>query len=157
GGDPGRCLARARAPAAAPVTDAVLRLVGVVRVARAELLADLLVVARALVLVGDDERDRGAERAPLEDPGDDAHGVGLLARGDEAALAGGAAVELGLDVGLGERQQRRAAVHHRPDAPSVRLPPGRHAEELSEGVAHAASAGILPATPPGRQRLEGRV
>ena len=56
---------------------------------------------------------------------------------DERALARGAAVEVGLDVGLGERQARRAAVDDGADRRAVRLAPGGDAEEVAEGVAHA--------------------
>ena len=72
--------------------------------ARPVLLLDLPVVAGPHVLVLDHEADGRAEGLAFEDAGEDADGVGLLALGDEAALPGGPAVEIRLDVGLRQLQ-----------------------------------------------------
>ena len=62
GRHPHRRLARAGAPAAAIVADAVLGPVGVVGVAGAELVLDVGIILTALVDVVDDQRDRRAGR-----------------------------------------------------------------------------------------------
>ena len=62
GGDAPDRLARARAPAALPVADAVLRLGGEVGVRRPVDVLHVLVGARARVLVAHQQRDRRAER-----------------------------------------------------------------------------------------------
>ena len=54
----------------------------------------------------------------LEDAGEDAHRVRLLALGDEFRLARTAAVQIGLDVGFGEGNARRTAIDHAADAPA---------------------------------------
>src|SRR5262249_60933325 len=103
-------LARPRPPPASPVTDAELRLIGVVGVAGTVLLRHLGVVARARVLIRDDEPDRSAERASLEHAAQDANGVGLLPLRDQSALAGRAPVEAGLDGGFRDPRERVSAV-----------------------------------------------
>ena len=93
------------------------------------------------------------ERPAVEDAAQDAHGVRFLALGDEVALPGRATIEVGLDVRLGEREQRRASVDDRAERAAVRLAEGGHPEQRAEGVAHAnASRRILAA----RQRAGGR-
>src|SRR6266542_3194457 len=129
-------LARARPASTPPVADAVLGVVGVVGVTGTILLPHLAIVARSHVLVGDHEADRRAQRVPLVDAGHDLHGVGFLALADERALAGGAPVEVGLDVGLGQRQARRAAVDDGADGAAMRLAPRRDPEQVAPGVAH---------------------
>ena len=96
-------LARARAAAALPVADAVLRLVGVVGVRRPVDVLHVLVGRRARVLVAHEQRDRRAERAALEHARQDLDAVRLLARRGEAALTGPAPVEVALDLGDVER------------------------------------------------------
>src|SRR5438067_1482043 len=81
GGDAAGRLARARSPPTAPIAKAVLRVVGVVGVAGTVLLSHLVVVARALPLVGNEEAEGCAQRLPLERAAEDAHGVRLLALG----------------------------------------------------------------------------
>ena len=105
--------------------------------------AHLAVVAGAHVLVLDLERDGRPERLALEDAAQDADGVGLLALAREQALPRAPPVEVGLDVGLGERQARGAAVDHGADGRAVGLAPRGHAEELAEGVAHRPRAEAL--------------
>ncbi len=102
--------------------------------AGAEAVSDLRIVLGADVLVLDEKRDRGAGGEPLEHAGEDAHPVGLAALGGEARLAGTAAVEIGLDVGLGERDAGRAAVDHAADRRAVALAERGDAEEMAETV-----------------------
>ena len=54
-----------------------------------------------------------------------------------ALWPGRAAIEIGLDVRLADRQARRAAVDHGADRRAVRFAPGRHAKQLSDGIGHA--------------------
>ena len=104
------------------------------------LVADLAVVLRALVDVLDDEADGGAGRdlraAGLvhHHAGDDADLVGLLPLGGEARLAGPALVEKALQVGLGQRHERRTAVDHAADERPMALTEGGEAEQVSERV-----------------------
>src|SRR5262249_45924198 len=79
---------------------------------------------------------RGPERHPVEHAAQDADGVRFLPLAREKALAGAPAVEVRLDVGLGERQARRAAVADglgrsagRPPPPP---PPGRLPERVPQ-------------------------
>ena len=140
GGHAADGLARRGAPAAPVVADAVLDLVGVVRVRGAELLLHLVVGAGAGVGVAHKHRERRAGRAPLEEPGENFDLVLLLARRDEIALPGPAAVELGLDLGDRQRQAGRAAVDHHAHRATVAFAPGGDGKKFAEGVGHGLSA-----------------
>ncbi len=102
--------------------------------------ADRAVVLGALVDVLDQQGDGRARRhlpagaLVLEHAGEDLHLVGLAALRGEARLAGLAAVELGLDVGGGQRNARRAAVHHAAQRRAMALAEGRDAEQMAERV-----------------------
>ena len=50
---------------------------------------------------------------------DDLDGVGFLARRDDRRLAGAAAVQIRLDIGLGQRQPRRATINHHTDSAAM--------------------------------------
>ena len=60
--------------------------------------------------------------------------VRLLALRGEARLARPAAIEIALDVGLGERDQRRTTVDHAADRNPVAFAKGCDAEQMAEGV-----------------------
>ena len=85
-------------------------------------------------------RDRRAGRhlpsAALVDhhAGEDARFVGLAPLGGEARRARTAPVEIGLDVGDVERDQRRAAVDDAADPRPVAFAEGGDAEEMAESV-----------------------
>ena len=59
---------------------------------------------------------------------------GSLRWRDEFRLAGAAAVEIGLDVGFGERDARRAAIDHAAERRPVAFAEGRDAEQMAEAV-----------------------
>jgi len=99
-----RRLARRRAPAAAVVAQPVFLPVRVVRVSRAKRVGQGGVVFRALILVSDQEADRGARRLPFENAGEDLDAVGFLALRHVARGAGLPAVQLLLNVGFRERE-----------------------------------------------------
>ena len=134
GRDPHRGLARRGPPAAAIVADAVFQVIGEVGMARPVALGDVAVVLGPLVDIVDQQRNGRAGRQSLEDAGQDAHLIGLLALGGEARLPRPAAVQKRLDVGLAERDARRAAVHHTADGRTVALAPGRDTEQVAKGV-----------------------
>ena len=109
-----------------------------------EHVADAGVVAGPRVGVLDEEGDRGPGGSALEHPGEDPHLVRLAPLGGVAAPAGPAPVEVGLNVGLGEGEAGRAAVHHAPDRRAVALAERGHREMGPEGVAgHARPAPSL--------------
>lgn len=136
GGDPSDGLPRARASAPGPRPMPVLRVVGVVGMARTELLRHLVVGLRAEVLVLHPHRDRRARGQSLERARQDLHRVRLLARRGDRRLAGATAVEIRLDVRLRERHARRAAVDDDADAAPVGFAPGGDAEQVTKRVAH---------------------
>mmetsp|Transcript_35845 Transcript_35845/g.107226 ORF Transcript_35845/g.107226 Transcript_35845/m.107226 type:complete len:470 (+) Transcript_35845:651-2060(+) len=133
-------LARGRAAAARGGLVAVLDEVGEVGVARPRDVAHLLVVARPLVLVWHKQADRRAQRVPVLGARQDLDEVLLGTRRGQARLARPSARQLRLDVRLGQREARRAAVDDRADALAVRLAKGRHAEDLAEGRHRLVSA-----------------
>jgi len=47
-------------------------------------------------------------------------------------LAWASPVQIGLNIGLGQGQARRAAVNHNADTPSMRFPPSRNAKQISK-------------------------
>ena len=130
-------LARRGAAAAAIVAQAVFLLVGVVGVAGPEAVLDLLVVARALILVLDEQPDRRAGGLALEHAREDAHLVALAPLARELRGAGAAAVHVLLHVRLGERQARRTAVDDAAERGPVAFAEARHQKTLPN---------VLPAT-----------
>ena len=134
-GHPHGGLAGRRTAAAAIVAHAVFLQVGVVRVVGPEHVLDLGIVARALIGVLDDHRDRRARGHALEHARDDARLVALAALGHVARRPGLAPVEIGLQQRLVDRDARRAAVDHAADRRAVALAEGGHGEGLSPGVA----------------------
>jgi hypothetical protein len=66
--------------------------------------------------------------------GEDFDRVRLLALGGEARLSRTAAIQIVLDVLVGQRDQRRAAIDHAADRDPVALAEGRNPEQVAEGV-----------------------
>ena len=66
--------------------------------------------------------------------GQDFDRVGLLALGSEPRLARTAAIEIALDVLVGERQQWRTAIDHATDRNAMALAKGRDPEQMAEGI-----------------------
>src|SRR5512147_3054022 len=64
----------------------------------------------------------------------DLYGVRLLALGGEARLSRTAAIQIVLDVLIGQRDQRRTAVDHAADRDPVAFAEGRDPEHVAEGV-----------------------
>ena len=140
GRDPADRFARGRPPAAPVVADAVLGLVGEVG------------VGRAGTSPASRRRRRAGRRccAPAarsacrwcgpRRPRTGSRPVLLLARGDDVALAGPPAVQLGLDLGRRQRQAGRAAVDDHAHGAAVAFAPGGDGEEFAEGVGHGSRA-----------------
>jgi hypothetical protein len=102
--------------------------------ARTEAVLDLVVVARARIGVLDQQTDRGTGGASLEDAGEDAHHIGFFALAHELRGAGAAAVDVALEIGLGEFEPRRTTIHHAADRRPMALAEGRHLEKSTDGV-----------------------
>src|SRR5262245_24785810 len=66
--------------------------------------------------------------------GQDFYRIRLLPLGGKARLAGTAAVEIVLDVLIGERDQRRTAIDYAADRDPMALAKGRDAVHVAEGV-----------------------
>src|SRR5215471_739084 len=157
-------LARRRAPAAAVVAQAVLGVVGIVRMARAVEIADFGIILGALVDVLDHQRDRGpardlkSGRVVHHHAGENLHLVRLAALGGEARLARAAAVEIVLDVGGLERNFRRTAVDHATDRSTVAFAEGGDPEQMAEGVVGhrvSLSAGLVARARSGVNQRDG--
>ena len=140
GRHPHRGLARRGAAAAAIVVQAVFGVVGVAGVARPIDVLDGGIVLGALIDVVDQQRDRRAGgdltagRLVGEHAGQDFDRVRLLPLGGEARLAGPPLVQIGLDIGLAERDARWTAVDHAADRRPVAFAEGRDPEEMAEGI-----------------------
>src|SRR5690606_27247050 len=89
----------------------------------------------ALIDVLDEEADRRAGRHALEHAREDSHLVGLFALRDEARAAGGAAVEIALDVRFRKLEPRRATVDDRRERRTVAFAARRDREHSPEAVA----------------------
>jgi hypothetical protein len=115
--------------------------------ARPVLVLDLGIVLRALVDIVDHQPDRRARGDLLAialarmTPDRMRTCVGFLALRREARLARPAAVEVALDLGLAQRDQRRAAVDDAADRRPVALAEGGDAEEMAECVVRHENLG----------------
>lgn len=67
--------------------------------ARAEFVRDRGVILRSLVLVADQQADRGPGGAPFMDAGEDLDRIGFAPLGDVTRTAGLAPVQFLLDIG----------------------------------------------------------
>jgi chorismate synthase len=103
--------------------------------AGAEGVEQVAIVLAALVGVADEQADRRPGGQTFVDAGEDFHCVGFVALRHMAAGAGAAAVELGLDVGVRQRQAGRAAIDHAADRRTMAFAEVGDAEELAEGAA----------------------
>ena len=120
---------RRRATAATIVADPELLPIGVVRMARAKGVDDIAVVAAALILIADQQRDRRTGGPPLEYARQYFDGVRLLALGHVARGSGFAQVEITLDIGRLKRHSGRAAVDHAANRRAVRFAEICHAKQ----------------------------
>ncbi len=111
---------------------------------RTEFVADLRVVLGALVDILDKQRDRRAGRDLrrhafiLEDAGQDLHRVRFLALGDEFRLSRTAAIQVALDVSLGECNAGWTAIDHAADRRPMALAKGRDPKQMAETVVRHA-------------------
>ncbi len=133
-GDPDRRLSGRGATPAPIVPHPVLHLVAVIRMAGPEFRGDLGVVLRALILIEDGQANGGARGPALEDAGEDPHLVGLAPLGGMAGFSGLTAVQIDLQVRLGERQAGGTTVHDAADGGPVALAEGGHHEEFTDAV-----------------------
>src|SRR6266699_1148088 len=93
------------------------------------------VVLASLVLVPDEETDGRASGPALEHAREDLDAVGLLALRDVTRGAWFPAVELLLNVVLGQLEPRGTTVHDAAVGGAVALAEGSHAIQQAEGVA----------------------
>src|SRR6185312_851808 len=111
-----------------------------VGMAGAELVADLAIILGALVGVLDQQRDGRAGRdllvhpLVLKDAGENLHRIGFLPLGDELALPRPPLVQERLDIRLGQRDARRAAVDDAAQRDPVAFAEGGDAEQMAEAV-----------------------
>ena len=122
------------------VANAEFGLIRKVGVRGPEFLFHLIIGPGPRIRVADEQRNRRSRRAPLEDPGQDFHGIFFLARRDQVALPRPAAIKLRLYLASLQRQARRTPVHHDAHRRSVAFAPGGDGEELSKGIRHDPAA-----------------
>src|SRR5262245_33126539 len=133
-------LARGLTATAAIIADAVFGVVRVIGVAGPVFVLAIGVLRRALIDIVDQERNRGARRDLFaagfvdEHAGEDFHLVRFAPLRGEARLTWPPFVKIGLDIRLGQREARRAAVDHATDRDAVALAEGRDPEQVTEGV-----------------------
>jgi hypothetical protein len=122
------------AAAAAIIAQAVFDVISIVGVARTIFVLDVGIIFRALIDILYDKRDRRPGRHLRaacrvgEHAGQDFDRIGLLALRGVARLAGTAAVEVGLDIALFERNARRTAVDDAANRRPVTFTEGRDPE-----------------------------
>src|SRR5690606_10065233 len=128
------------------VADAVFLLPGVVRMTGTKLLRDIGVVARARIIVLDQERNRRARRHAFKDTGQYPHAIGFAALRSEPRGASAAAFEIVLDVVLGQRHARWAAIDDGNERGTVTFAGRGDAKALAEAVArHRRAFRKMPA------------
>lgn len=125
----------------AVVADAVLVMVGVVGVGRAEQVLDGRVVLGLLVSVANQQADRAARGTAFEHAREDFHLVGFLTLRGVPAGAGLAPVEVVLQVGQGNLQARWASIDNGDQRRAMAFASGGDSEQLAVGIAgHGRSA-----------------
>ena len=134
GRNPHRGLACRRAAATTIVTDAVFLVIRVIGVAGTELVLDIAVVFRALILVFDQKTYRRACCLTLEHTGEDLHLVGLFPLRSMTRTTRPAAIEILLDIALIKRHSWRTTVDHAAERPSMALAERRHYKQTTETV-----------------------
>lgn len=122
------------AAAAAMVAQAVLHLIGEVRVTGTKQVAQIVVVGRMLVLIAYEKTNRTTRGVLLEDAREDFDAVGLAARGRQGALSGPAAVQLVLNVVHVHPNACGEAIDDSPDTLAMALAEGGQAQYVTETV-----------------------
>ncbi|RMV62333.1 Alpha/beta hydrolase protein [Pseudomonas syringae pv. pisi] len=128
------------ASATAVVADAVLVVIGVIGVGRAEQVFDRRIVLGFLIGVADQQADGGAGGLALEDPRENLDFIGLLTLRGVAAGARLAPVKVALQVLQVQFQPGRAAVDDSDQRRAVAFAGGGDSEQLAESVAGHAGA-----------------
>src|ERR1019366_7871206 len=123
---------------AAVVAKPVFLLIGVVGVTGAKPVLDLVVVARALILILDHEADRRAGGAAFEDARQDAHRVGFAPLSGEWRSAWAAPLHIRLQIRLAQGEPRRTAVDHAAQCRAVTFAEARDREYPAERISRHA-------------------
>ena len=146
-----------RAAAAAVIAHAVLVEIAPVRMARAEYVRQIAVIAGALILVGHMEGHGRSRGDAFKNAGEDADGIRFLARRGRGAAAGFAQVEFPLQVFLAQGQTGGAAVEDAAEARAVGFAVGGEAQQTPKGIAgHTGSRKCLRPRETGREKEEIR-
>ena len=125
---------RGGTPATAVIPNTVLLLVGIVGVPRAEKILDVTIILGTLVLVVNDQANRGSRGNTFEGTGKDLHRVILAPLRGMPRLAGFTPVEVVLQIFLGQRQPRRTAVDDTANGAAVAFAERGHYERFAEAV-----------------------
>ena len=102
---------------------------------RAEVILDVAIVTRPLVLVLDHQADRRAGGLAFENARKNLNFVRLLALCGEARLAGLAPVQIELNVGFGNRDSWRCSINHTTNRRTVAFPPAGEPKGIAKTVA----------------------
>ena len=141
GRDPSGGFARAGSPAAAIIAQAVFRIIGIIRMAGAIGLRDFGIVLGTLIHILDHQADRRSRGSRPVGPvifkyaGEDFHLVGLSPLGGVPRGTRLAAIQIALQIGLGQRHAGRTAIDDATDRGSVGLAERGDGEQLADGVA----------------------
>ena len=147
-GDPHRGLARAAAPAATRIADAVLVPVGVIGMPRPELIGDARVVLAARVGVADQQRDRRAGGLALVHAGKNLDLVRFMPLRGMPTAPGRTALQVVAELGSLDRQAGRAPVDHATDRRPVAFAKRGDGEELAERIAGHEGMDVRMKVPP---------
>src|SRR5581483_4579062 len=136
-----RCgFARRLASSAPVIANAVFDIIGIVGMARPVLFLDVGIILRALIDIGDQQGDGcpGGYLDPRnlvdERTGKNFHFVGFMALAGEPRLARAPFVQVGLDIGLAQRNARRAAIHHTADRGPMALAKSSYSKKMAESI-----------------------
>ena len=100
---------------------------------------EVVVCAGLMVGVSNHHGERSAGGAALEHTGEELDLVGLVALGDQAALAWPPTVEIALHVCFGDGQSGWASIEHDTDSGPMRFTECRESEQLTERAGHGGS------------------
>ena len=104
-----------------------------------ERIQNIAVILTPLIRIANHQGNRGTGGLALVDTTEDLDGIGLTALRDMTRGTWAATVEIGLNVGLGQRHARRATVNDAANGRTMRLAEIRDREQMTKGAArHSA-------------------
>src|ERR1700737_963017 len=130
------CLARRRTPAALPIADSILGLIGVIGVRGAKRRLHFTICFRPGILVPHHERNRRSEGETFKNPGKNLAFILFSALRNDLTLTWPPAVEIKLNILCSQGNSRRATIHNCTDTATVRFTPSCNPKQTAKKRRH---------------------